>query len=467
MSAERPATAQTLLILGASGDLVSRYLLPGLGALLASGRGAGLEVAGSARTAWDDERWRDVLRGAFASGENRGAAIEGVVRRSRYSQADATSEEDLRRLLAACTGRVLVYFALPPPATAKACEALARIGLPEDTWLVMEKPFGTDAGSARALNDLAARLVPEERVFRVDHFLALASVRNIIGLRSANRVLEPLLTAEHVQSVDVVFDERLALEGRAGFYDGAGALIDVTQSHLLQVLATLAMDPPSTLDARDLHAARERVLRATRVWADDPVRSSRRARYTAGVLEDGRRVPSYVDEDGVDAARETETFADVVLAVDTRRWAGVPFRLRTGKALSPQVTEVNVTFKAPPAAPRGLTGPVRPNRLRFGLDRSWLRLELNASGAGSPSAIDPVTLEATLPAGELPEYGEVLRAVIEGDRTLSVSAEAAVESWRIIEPVVAAWQNGELPLLDYAAGSAGPTGWPPGGLPGA
>jgi glucose-6-phosphate 1-dehydrogenase len=163
-----------------------------------------------------------------------------------------------------------MFFALPPSVAMEACRVLSGIGLPDGTRLVLEKPFGTDAASAEALNDLLAELVPEDQVYRVDHYLGMATVLNILGLRFANRMLESVLNAEHVQSVDIVFDESLALEGRAGYYDRAGALVDMIQSHSLQVLALLAMEAPSTLAAKDFRDSKALVLRATRVWNEDP-----------------------------------------------------------------------------------------------------------------------------------------------------------------------------------------------------
>src|SRR5699024_3931003 len=186
--------------------------------------------------------------------------------------------------------------------------------------------------SAVALNELLHGLVPEERVHRVDHFLGMSTVLNILGVRFANRVIEPLLTAEHVHAVEIVFDETLGLAGRAGFYDVTGALRDMVQSHLLQVLTFAAMTPPSTLEALDVRAATAQILRDTRAGYSDPERFSRRARSTAGTVG-GRSLPSYVDEEGIDPARQTETVAEVVFEVDTWRWAVVPFRFRTGKAI--------------------------------------------------------------------------------------------------------------------------------------
>jgi glucose-6-phosphate 1-dehydrogenase len=272
-------------------------------------------------------------------------------------------------------------------------------------------------------------------------------------------MLESALNAEHVQSVDIVFDETLALEGRAGYYDRAGALVDMIQSHSLQVLALLAMEAPSTLEAGDFRDGKALVLRATRVWDDDPATWSRRARYTAGQI-DGRRLPSYVDEDGVDPDRGTETFAEVVLAVNTWRWAGVPFRVRAGKALRALQKEAVITFKQPPWVPTGLTGYDRPDRVRIGFDPDRLCLDLNVNGPHDPSVIEPVTLEAGLGPGQLPPYGEVLRGVFEGDPTLSVRGDTAVECWRIVEPVLEAWRHDEVPLQEYLAGATGPEEWP-------
>lgn len=457
---------QTLVILGASGDLTARLLLPGLGALLASGRASSLRLIGSDLDDWSDARWREVVTEAFASEDAYGGQVDATVEGTRYLRADATEQADLRRLLQASAGQVILYFALPPAVTQQACQALTAIELPDDTRLVMEKPFGISAASAAALNDLVARLVPESQVHRVDHFVAMSSVLNILGVRFTNRIVEPLLNSQHVDSVDVVFDESLALEGRAAFYDGTGALADMIQSHLLEVMALFAMEPPPTLEAGDVRDGKAQVLRAARVWNDDPVAFSRRARYTAGEI-DGRQVPSYADEEGIDPALETETFAELVVAIDTWRWAGVPFRVRSGKAMSSARTEVTVTFKAPQQVPVGLSGSIEPDRLRIGiaLDSNLLAVNLNISGRGDPFEADHVSLSGKIGPGALPPYGGVLKGVLVGDPPLSVRGDMAVECWRIIEPVQAAWRDGGVPLQEYAAGSSGPDGWPATGLP--
>ncbi len=458
--------AQTLLILGASGDLTARLLLPGLGALLADEPGRDLLLAGSGMEDWDDERWRETARKSFAVDGATGTHVDEVASNAIYIQADVTRGADLAKLLVACSGQVTIFFALPPTVTVKACEALAGIELPEGLRLVLEKPFGTDAGSAEALNRLLTELVPEERIHRVDHFLGLSTVLNIVGLRFANRIFEPVLDSNHVESVDIVWDEDLGLEGRAGYYDWAGAMVDMIQSHLLQVLSLMAMEAPTTMQARNFRDATSAVLRATRIWDDDPVNFSRRARYTAGEL-DGRQLRAYADEEGIDPARKTETFAELVLAIDTWRWAGVPFRVRSGKGLSAPRKEAVVTFKQPSWTPTGLSGTGEPDHLRIGLGfgADTLSLGVNINGPGDPLELDPVTLETEFGAGELPEYGQVLKGVLEGDPTLSVRGDTAADCWRIIEPVREAWRNDEVPLGEYPAGSTGPEGWPDRGLP--
>ncbi len=457
---------QTLLILGASGDLAARLLLPGLGALLADEPERELLLVGSGMDNWDNERWRSTAANSFAVDDGTGPRVDEVAANAIYLKADVTDGDDLRRLLEACVGQVTIFFALPPPVTVKACHALAGIDLPDGLRLVLEKPFGTDAGSAEDLNRLLNDLVPEERVHRVDHFLGLSTVLNIVGLRFANRILEPVLNSDNVECVDIVWDEDLGLEGRAGYYDWAGAMVDMIQSHLLQVLSLMAMEAPTTMQARNFRDATSQVLRATRIWNDDPVNFSRRARYTAGDLN-GRSIPAYADEEGIDPAKRTETFAELVLAIDTWRWAGVPFRVRSGKGMSSPRKEAVVTFKRPSWTPTGLTGTGGPDRLRIGLGfgADTLRLDLNINGPGDPLELDPVTLETTFGAGELPEYGQVLKGVLDGDPTLSVRGDTAADCWRIIEPVQEAWRKDEVPLEEYPAGSTGPDGWPDRGLP--
>ncbi|MGW5580676.1 glucose-6-phosphate dehydrogenase [Micromonospora chokoriensis] len=449
------AADKTLLILGASGDLVGRLLLPGLGKLLANDSERPLSLVGSDTADWDDNRWRQRVADSFASVGALDGQASATARDARYLRADVTLQEDLRRILAACRGQVIIFFALPPSVTLQACRALAGFGLPKDTQLMLEKPFGTDAAGAEQLNELLLGLVPEERIHRVDHFLGMSAVLNIIGLRFANRVFEPLMNAEHVERVDIVFDENLALECRAGYYDSTGALVDMVQSHLLQVLALLTMEAPPTINAREIRERKAQVLRATRLWNDDVPAHSRRARYSAGSI-DGRPLPGYVDEPGIDPCRGTETLAEVMLAVDTWRWAGVPFRLRSGKAVATNRKEAVITFKQPARLPGGLIGYELANQLRIGFGPDELSFDININGPGEPFTVETARLRADLGPGDLPPYGEVLRGVLDGDPTLSVRGDTAEQCWRIVEPVLRAWRAGDVPLLEYPAGSEGP-----------
>ncbi|MBC7590235.1 MAG: glucose-6-phosphate dehydrogenase [Salinibacterium sp.] len=445
----------TLVILGANGDLTSRLLLPGLASLLASSRGSSINLIGVDRGEVTDSQWRQKVGTAFAATPS--PIGTSIASESRYIRADVTSEPDLAAVLAAAPGRVALYFALPPAVTIMACTSLSRMSLPEGISFALEKPFGTDLRSARALNRLLQKMLPEEQLFRVDHFLGKSTVLNMLGLRFANRIFEPLFSAPNVESVEIIFTETLALENRAGYYDRAGALVDMIQSHLLLVLALTAMEPPASLDADDLRGAMAQVLRATSMKTKNGS-SSRRARYAAGTI-DGRSLPAYVDEDGVDASFGTETLAEVTLEIANWRWAGVPFILRSGKALGDARQDVIITFTEVPHLPTGLKGAPAPSRLRMSMKPAALDLDLMINGEGDPFTLEPSILHADLGAGELSAYGEVLAGILECDPTLSVRGDVAEECWRIVAPALAAWRKNAVKLEEYPAGSQGPAWW--------
>jgi len=444
----------TLLILGASGDLTSRLLLPALGQLLGRERDREVTLIGAGSDRLDEASWRERVSDAFARS---GSGDEFArVKDTHYLRADVTDPDSMHRLLAGITGSLVIYFALPPAVTRRCCEVIAPADLPEHTVLAMEKPFGSDVESARSLNQLLLTLVPEEHVFRVDDFLGRSTLLNILSVRLTNRVFAPIWNADHVESVEIRFDETLALEDRARYYDQAGALVDMIQSHLLQVLTLVAMEPPAGLDAESFRAAKTAALRATRIWADDPVKASRRARYTAGTIG-SRDVPSYVDEPGVDAARDTETLAEVVVEVRNERWQGVPFRLRSGKALGLKRSEVALKLRPVRHLDDGFIGKVPDGGLlTFALGPDEIRLELNTTGGPEPFQLRRDTLASSLGDGLLLAYSEVLSDILDGDVTLSVRADAAEESWRIIQPIREAWARGDVPLEEYPAGSDGP-----------
>ncbi|CAN5300120.1 glucose-6-phosphate dehydrogenase [soil metagenome] len=449
------ARIETLIILGAGGDLTSRLLLPGLGSLLASSRGQSLQLIGVDRGAMSDAKWRSVVTNSFSPFPSKlGASVAGD---ATYLQADATSTDDLARVLAAATGRVAIYFALPPAVAQLVCTTLSKMELPPGTLLALEKPFGTDSRSASALNRLLSKFVMEDQVFRVDHFLGKSTVLNLIGLRFANRIFEPLLSAQNVERVEILIEEELGLEGRAAYYDHAGALVDMIQSHLLLVLALATMEPPSSVNSEDLRGAMAQVLRATRPWKKDGT-SSRRARYTAGKV--GRRtMPAYASEKGVMKERQTETLAEVTLAIDTWRWAGVPFTLRSGKALSEPRQEIVITFRDVPHLPTGFQRPKSQAQLRIGVKPATLEFDLVTNGRDDPFDLEWDTLRSEFGPSELSAYGEVLAELLEGDPTLSVRGDIAEQNWRIVAPVLNAWRKNLVPLDTYPAGSRGPRGW--------
>ncbi len=444
---------RSFVVLGGSGDLTGRLLLPSLAQLYERGvLDDDVEVLAVSQQDWDDEAYRDWARERLTShaGDLAEDARERVVAQLGHEHGDVTSPEDLRRALDRVDGVPVVYLALPNTVFLPTLTALREVGLPEGARVVVEKPFGTGIEDARELNAVLHGLVPEEAVFRIDHFLAKQTVLNVLGLRFANRVFEPVWNAQHVESVEVVFDEDLGLEGRAGYYDKAGACKDMLQNHLLQLLAVVAMEPPQALDSATLQARKADVLRAVRAHPERSVRG----RYTAGTI-DGRELPDYASEEGVDPDRKTETYAEFTLTIENWRWNGVPFRLRTGKALGTQRKEIVVRFKPVPHLAFADEQP-EPDVLRLQLSPDGIALEINLNGAGDPFDLEREVLQVTSPPQDLPAYGLLLREMLSGDPTLSISDVEAEQGWRIVQPVLDAWAAEEVPLLGYAAGSDGP-----------
>jgi glucose-6-phosphate 1-dehydrogenase len=456
-----------LVLLGATGDLSGRFLLPALAALRAAGRlPDGFTLTGGAADDWDDDHFRHFADAHLAEHAATLPAADraGLVRSLQYRRVDVSDRDGLTALFGDVPGPpdaggpVAVYLALPPTLFPVTVETLAAVGPPPGSRVALEKPFGNDLAGARDLNELLRRVsgeAGERAVFRVDHVLGMATVQNLLGLRLANPWLGAVWNGTHVEQVDVLWEETLALEGRAG-YDRFGALKDVVQNHMLQVLALVAMEPPPTTAEQDLRDAKVAALRAVRELSPAKVAAhTRRARYTAGRLADtggadGGRVPDYAEEDGVDPGRGTETYADLFLEIDTPRWAGTRFRLRAGKALAERRKGVLVRFRA--AADDAPAG-----ELWIGLDGpDDLRLRLVGRTAEEPGdGWEPVSLEGVPPASELPAYARVLLDLLDGGSALSVRGDEAEEAWRVVTPVLSAWADGSPPLQEYPAGSAG------------
>ena len=446
-----------LAILGATGDLAARYLLPALAALRAAGElGDDFRLVAVGREDWTSETFRNWAAAQLErhATDLSAAAKRTVAATSHYHRADVTDPSSMTAVVESAEP-LAAYLALPPSVFPGAVSALRRAGTAPGSIVVLEKPFGEDLGEAIALNHLLSSLYPEQAIFRVDHFLAMTTVQNILGTRLANRVLEPIWNSAHISRVDVIWDESLALEGRAGYYDGVGALKDMLQNHLLQVLCLVAMEPPISLGDRDLRDRKVDVLRSIRrLSPEEAVRWTCRARYTAGQIG-GQPVPSYAEEDGVDPQHCTETFAEVRFKLDNWRWAGTVFRLRTGKAMRHDRKEVAVHFRPVPHFPFEHHGQARPNVLRFGLEPESVVLELTGTGART-GTLGPLTLATDLAPAELPAYAQLLLDVLTGNFALSIRADEAEESWRVVTPVLDAWSKELVPLQEYAAGSDGP-----------
>jgi glucose-6-phosphate 1-dehydrogenase len=450
---------ERIVLFGAGGDLTGRYLLPAIARLEEAGRlPDGMTVFAVGRSEMSTEEYRRTIGRKLDrhAPDLDQATRDATLARLDYRTADATSPDDVRAVVQAGEGPLVAYLALPPGLFADAIQALAAAGLPEGSRIVVEKPFGEDLESARELNDLLHEVLPERDVFRIDHFLQKQTVQNVLGLRFANRIFEPLWNARHIEQVEITWDETLALEGRAGYYDGAGALRDMIQNHLLQLLCFVAMEPPATFGERDLRDRKVEVLRAVRRLGHSEVgERTARARYTAGRI-DGQEIPDYAAEEGVDPERETETFAQVTLAIDNWRWSGVPFILRSGKALGQDARVVNVRFLPVPHLAFGQTEEPVQNELRLQLDPDRIALLTNVTGPAEPFRLDVLALDGDLASQELPAYARLLLDVLDGDVTLSIRDDEAEESWRIIQPIMEAWRQGTPPLGDYEAGSSGP-----------
>jgi glucose-6-phosphate 1-dehydrogenase len=446
-----------LAVFGATGDLSARYLLPALAALRAAGHlGDRFQLICAGREDWDGEQFRHWVGEQLDrhGGSWPADARKAITACARYRRADVTDPADVASTIAG-DGPVAVYLALPPAIFPVVVTTLHQVGLPPGSRIVLEKPFGEHLDSAVKLNRLLADLVPEQAVFRVDHFLAMTTVQNVLGSRLANRVLEPIWNSTHIAEVEIVWDESLTLEGRAGYYDGVGALKDMVQNHLLQLLCLVAMEPPISLGERELRDRKVDVLRSVQPLTEtDALRRTRRARYKAGRIGD-RTVPAYTDEEGVDPAHRTETFAEVELELDSWRWSGTTFRLRSGKALGNDRKEIAVRFRPVPHLPFAHSGDAQPNVLRFGLDPEGLTLDLMGIGSRAQTLV-PLTLTAQMDPPDLPAYGQVLLDVLSGNAALSIRGDEAEESWRVLTPVLSAWSKDLVPLQEYPAGSNGP-----------
>ena len=454
----------TLVVLGASGDLAARLLFPALLSLEHRERLEGLRIIGYARQDWTSEQFHDNLRAAI---DREGVEcdqkyFDRFIDRIDFHGGDL-SVDSLRVLNSVLDGPAIFYLALPPGVFADAAETIAQAGLADETngWrrLVIEKPFGVDLESAMALNEQLQRGWRENQIFRIDHFLGKETVQNILVFRFANRFVEPVLRAAHVDEIQITVGETLGVEGRSRYYDGIGALRDMIQNHLVQMMTFSTMEPPALWDAEMIRDHKVEVLKAVRTV--DPEVDAVRGQYSAGLVEGVPRI-AYRAEPGVDPTSRTDTFAALRLHLDTWRWEGVPILLRSGKRLAAKAHEVAFRFKEPP------TRLFRHTPLAHS-DPNWLVFRM------SPTECTEIVMRTKQPGLDLESRESILRAeyttkddleasayeqllldVLNGDHTPFLRFDEVEWSWRIVEPVLKAWESGAPE--DYVAGSDGPSG---------
>jgi glucose-6-phosphate 1-dehydrogenase len=454
----------TLVVLGASGDLAARLLFPALLNLEYRERLEDLRIIGYARQEWTDEQFHEHLRAAIDLHGNEvdQKYFDRFVDRIAFHGGDI-SIESLRTLMEVIDGPAMFYLALPPGVFADAAEQIAKAGLADETngfrRLIIEKPFGTDLASALALNEQLHRCWGEQQIFRIDHFLGKETVQNMLVFRFANRFIEPVLRSAHVDEIQITVAETLGVEGRSRYYDGIGALRDMIQNHLIQMMTFQTLEPPALMDAEMLRDHKVEVLKS--VQPIDPARDAVRGQYSAGLVE-GTPVIGYRAEPGVDPTSRTDTFAALRLRADTWRWEGIPIYLRSGKRLAAKAHEAVYRFREPPtrlfrhtpletSQPNWLVfrmSPAECTELVVRTKQPGLELEARESVLRAEYA-DPDDKEATA-------YESLLLDVLEGDHTPFLRFDEVEWSWRIVEPVIQAWKVG-MPE-DYVAGSDGPAG---------
>ncbi len=466
------APFETLILFGATGDLAQRMLFPSLYNLHCDGLlAAGFRIIGSARAALGHEDFRTQVLASLTPLElfdaDRAAAF---VARIDYCSISADKPQDFAALAehaAPLTARgIAVYLSTPPSLFAPVVAGLQAVGLTgPETRVAMEKPIGHDLPSSRAVNAAVHSAFAEEQVFRVDHYLGKETVQNLLVLRFGNTMFEPLWNAAHIDHVQITVAETVGLEGRVSYYDGVGALSDMVQNHMLQLLALVAMEPPASYTATAVRDEKVKVLRSLRpLDAANAALASVKGQYGPGAI-DGQPVKGYADELG--RASNTETFVAVKAHLDNWRWQGVPFYLRTGKRMPQRHSEILIQFRAVPHQifrPKG--AGLQPNALLIRLQpHEGIRLEVMTKEPGldrAGIALKEVGLDVSL-AAEFAKarrriaYERLLLDLLEGDTTLFVRADEIEAAWTWVDSIHQAWDAAGLAAKPYTAGTWGPS----------
>ena len=461
-------TADRLLLFGATGDLAQRMLLPSLCALDTDGLlDPRLQIIGTARSDFDDAAFRNFARAAlekFMPADRRGS-MAGFLNRLHFQPLDATQTEsfgDLAKKVGTPEQGTAIFLSTAPSLFEPTIAGLRASGLAGETSRIgLEKPLGTSLDTSRHINDAVSSAVPEDRIFRIDHYLGKETVQNLLALRFANILFEPLWNAAHIDHVQITVAETVGLEGRVGFYDGAGALRDMVQKHMLQLLALVAMEPPASFNATAVRDEKVKVLRSLRHIA---LGETVTGQYTEGAIG-GQGVPGYADELGKPSG--TETFVAIKAHIDKWRWKGVPFYLRTGKRLPRRTTEIIVQFKQVPHSIFAGKGAVtQPNRLIIGIQpKENINLSLMTKVPGLDRdgiRLRSVPLDIAIPdvfAGPQRRiaYERLLLDLIEGDQTLFVRRDEVEAQWDWVDGIRASWEQHGVTPQNYTAGSWGPS----------
>ncbi|MDX2039046.1 MAG: glucose-6-phosphate dehydrogenase [Isosphaeraceae bacterium] len=472
-----------VVLFGSTGDLAQRKLLPALYHLAKGGHlPADLVIVGYARRDWDDDRYRAEVEAGLApaAGADFAEHWPAFARRLAFVSGtfdDAAGFERLRDRLAdlardrGTLGNNLFYLAVAPEFFAPIIEQLGHAGLlahrgDDSPWsrVVIEKPFGHDLPSARALNREISRVLEEGQIYRIDHYLGKETVQNILALRFGNGMFEPIWNRRHVESVQITVAEEVGMPGgRGAYYDGSGAIRDMVQNHMMQLLCLVAMEPPVDLSADGVRNEKVKVLQALPKWTAEQVAANVvRARYGPGSIQ-GREVPGYLGEKGIAPGSTTDTFVAMRLTLETWRWAGVPFYLRTGKRLPKRATEIAVAFRKPPTElfETDTEGTGGANQLILRIQpNEGASLAFQAKIPGSRRRLQEVRMDfryGTAFASPPPEaYERLLLDVILGDPTLFTRTDEVDSAWRFITTILEAWDQGASPVETYPAGTWGP-----------